>query len=244
MNEFFESFPYIGALIAGFFSFISPCVLPLIPSYLSFVTGVSFEELQSDIDKKRIRFLTVSNSLLFILGFTLVFVSLGASSSVIGRLLADFQEWVRIIGGIVIIFFGLFIGGFFQIGALQRDKRFYLQGKPAGFLGSIVVGMAFAAGWTPCIGPILGTILLYASAKGSTIYGMKLLAVYSLGLAIPFLFASLSFNTFLSYSTKLRKYMRVIMLVSAALMIAFGILLLTNKLTWLTSLLPYYAPSF
>jgi len=214
------------------------------PSYLSYITGVSFEDLQDTTDKKRIRMLTLINSLFFILGFSLVFISLGASSSAVGRLFVNSQDWIRIIGGVVIIFFGLFVAGFFQANILQRVKRFHFRGKPAGYLGSVVVGTAFAAGWTPCIGPILGTILLYASAQGSTLYGVKLLSMYSLGLAIPFLFASLAFNSFLSYSKKIRKYMRFIMLASGILLVAFGILLLTNKLTLLTSLFPSYTISF
>lgn len=244
MSDLFNAFPYIGALIAGLLSFLSPCVLPLMPSYLSFITGISFEDLQNATNKKKIQMLTLKNSLFFILGFSLVFISLGASSSVIGRLFVSYQEWIRIIGGVVIIFFGLFVAGFFQMNFLQRDKRFHLSGKPTGYLGSVVVGTAFAAGWTPCIGPILGTILLYASAQGSTLYGVKLLSMYSLGLAIPFLFASLAFNSFLIYSKKIRKYMKFIMLASGILLIAFGILLLTNKLTLLTSLFPTFTVSF
>ena len=228
MDEIFNSFPYIGALTAGLLSFLSPCVLPLIPSYLTFITGVSFDDLQNTTDKRRIR--------LFILGFSSVFIALGASSSIIGRLFSAYQDWIRIIGGIVMIFFGFFVAGFFRIGFLQREKRVHLQKRPVGVLGTIVIGMAFAAGWTPCIGPILGTILLYASSQESTAYGVGLLSMYSLGLAIPFLFASLAFNSFLSYSQKVRKHMRVIMIVSGILLIGFGLLLLTNKIIWLTTL--------
>lgn len=244
MNNFANTFPYVSAMGAGILSFISPCVLPLIPSYLSFITGVSFEDLQAGADKKRIRLLTLTNSLMFILGFSTVFITLGASSSVIGKLLLDFQTWLRIIGGIVIIFFGLFVAGFIQPKALLYEKRFNLHGRPTGYLGAIVIGMAFAAGWTPCIGPILGSILMYAGTKGSAIYGIKMLAMYSLGLAIPFMFAALAFNTFLSYSAKLRQYMRIILIVSGIILIGFGFLLLFNKINWLTSLIPYYDLGF
>jgi cytochrome c-type biogenesis protein len=244
MSDLFNAFPYIGALIAGLLSFLSPCVLPLMPSYISYITGVSFEDLQDVTNKKRIQVLTLTNSLFFILGFSLVFISLGASSSAIGMLFTSYKNWIRIIGGVIIIFFGLFVAGIFQLNFLQREKRYHLRGKPAGYLGSTIVGTAFAAGWTPCIGPILGTILLYASAQGSTLYGVKLLAMYSLGLAIPFLFASLAFNSFLSYSKKIRKYMRVIMFASGIMLVAFGVLLLTNKLTLFTSLFPTYTVSF
>lgn len=240
MNDYINTFPYIGALAAGFLSFISPCVLPLIPSYLSFVTGVSFEELQAGEDKQRIRRLTLTNSFMFVIGFSVVFIVLGAFSSVIGTFLSGFQDWLRIIGGIVIIFFGIFVTGLFQPKALLYEKRFNLRGKPTGYLGAVAVGMAFAAGWTPCIGPILGSILMYTGTKGSAIYGIKLLTVYSIGLGIPFLFAALAFNTFLSYSAKLRQHMRVILIVSGVFLMGFGFLLLFNKLNWLTSLIPYY----
>jgi cytochrome c-type biogenesis protein len=240
MGDFFNAFPYIGAFAAGVLSFLSPCVLPLMPSYLSFITGISFEDLRDGTDRKRIQFLTVANSLLFILGFSAVFIALGASSSALGRLFVNFQDWIRIIGGVLMIFFGLFIIGFFQLSFLMKERRLHLSGKPAGYIGSIAIGMAFGAAWTPCIGPILGTILVYAGTKGSVAYGVKLLSLYSLGLAIPFLFASLAFNTFLSYSKRMRKYMRYIMLASGMLLVMFGLLLLADKISWLTSLLLNY----
>ncbi len=233
MDEIFKSFPYIGALTAGLLTFLSPCVLPLIPSYLTFITGVSFEDLQTASDKRKIQFLTISHSLLFILGFSSVFIALGASSSMIGKFFSAYLDWVRIIGGTIMIFFGLFVAGFFRVGFLQKEKRFHPQKKPVGFLGTFIIGMAFAAGWTPCIGPVIGTILLYAGSQDSTAYGVGLLSMYSLGLTIPLLFASLAFNSFLSYSKKIRKHMRLIMLASGLLLVAFGLLLLTNKLNWL-----------
>jgi len=236
MNDFFHAFPYIGALAAGILSFLSPCVLPLIPSYISFITGISFEGLTDDSDRKRIQFLTVVNSLMFILGFSCVFIALGASSSAIGRLFADFHDWIRVVGGVLMIFFGFFVVGFFQFPVLVKERGLHLGGKPAGYIGTFIVGMAFAAAWTPCIGPILGTILVYAGTTGSVAMGVKLLALYSLGLAIPFLFASLAFNTFLSYSKWIRKYTRWIILASGILLVVFGILLLTDKFSWLTAL--------
>jgi len=237
VSDLFTAFPYIGALTAGLLSFLSPCVLPIIPSYISFITGISFEEFKEETDRKRVLFLTVSNSLLFIFGFSVVSIALGASSSALGQLFINFQDWIRIIGGILMIFFGLFFLGLFQIPFLIKEKRVHFTGKPAGYLGSILVGMAFAAAWTPCIGPILGTILVYAGTRGSFVLGVKLLTMYSLGFAIPFLFASMAFNTFLSYSMKIRKYMRYVMLVSGMLIVIFGLLLLTDKINWLTSLL-------
>lgn len=232
------------AFFAGLLSFLSPCVLPLVPSYISFITGVSFEDLKSSDDRKRVRFLTVTNSLAFIAGFSLIFIALGASSSVVGRFLFEYQDSIRIIGGIMVIFFGLFVSGVLKLDFLTRERKFHLTGKPAGYIGTFFVGMTFAAAWTPCIGPILGTILVYASSKGSAVYGFKLLSVYSLGLALPFFLSSLMFNSFLSYSVKIRRYMRVIMIVSGLLLIVFGLLLLTNNVRQLTSLLPDIGISF
>ena len=226
------------AFLAGILSFLSPCVLPLVPSYITFITGVSFEDLKEGTDRKRIRFLTVTNSFAFIAGFSTIFIALGASSSAVGRFMFQYQDWIRNIGGVLVIFFGLFVSGIIRLDFLTRERKFHLSGKPAGYVGTFLVGMTFAAAWTPCIGPILGTILLYASSKGSAAYGFKLLAVYSLGLAVPFFISSLMFNSFLSYSAKIRKYMRGIMLVSGIVLIAFGLLLLTNNVRQLTTLFP------
>jgi len=236
------SFPL--AFLAGIMSFLSPCVLPLLPSYVSFITGVSFEDLTTGTDRRKIRYLTITNSLTFILGFSSVFIALGASSSAVGKFMFEYQEWIRIGGGILIIVFGLFVAGFLKMDFLMRDKKVHLSGKPAGYVGTFLVGMTFAAGWTPCIGPILGTILLYASSQGSAFYGFKLLAVYSLGLALPFFISSLAINSFLSYSKKLMRYMRVIMIVSGLLLILFGILLLTNRVREFTGFLPDFGIKF
>jgi cytochrome c-type biogenesis protein len=236
------SFPL--AFLAGFLSFLSPCVLPLFPSYVSFITGISFEDLTGGVDKKRIRYLTITNSLSFIAGFSAVFMALGASSSAIGKFLFEYQEWMRIIGGILIIVFGLFVAGFLKMDFLMRERKMHLSGKPMGYVGTFLVGMTFAAGWTPCIGPILGTILLYASTQDSALSGIKLLAAYSLGLALPFFISSLAINSFLSYSRRLMKYMRGIMIASGLLLILFGIMLLTNRVRELTSLMPDFGIKF
>lgn len=226
------------AFLAGVFSFLSPCVFPLVPSYVSFITGISFEDLKEGADRKKIRYLTITNSLAFISGFSLIFIALGASSSAVGRFFFEYQEWIRIIGGVLVIFFGLFVSGVIKLDFLTRERKFHVSGKPAGYVGSFFVGLTFAAAWTPCIGPILGTILLYASSKGSAVYGFKLLSVYSLGLAVPFFLSSLMFNSFLTYSNKIRKYMRGIMIASGLLLIVFGVLLLTNNVRMLSSLFP------
>ena len=226
------------AFLAGFLSFLSPCVLPLVPSYISFITGVSFEDLKGGSESRRIRFLTITNSLAFICGFSLIFIALGASSSMVGRFLIEYQDKIRIIGGVLVIFFGLFVSGVLKLDFLTRERKFHLTGKPAGYIGTFFVGMTFAAAWTPCIGPMLGTILVYAGSKGSASYGFRLLSVYSLGLAVPFFLSSLMFNSFLSYSGRIRRYMRFIMMASGLLLIAFGVLMLTNSVRWLASFFP------
>ncbi len=235
---------YPLAFLAGLLSFLSPCVLPLLPSYVSFITGMSFEDLTGEVNRARVRYLTITNSIIFILGFSSIFILLGASSSYVGSLLMQYQEWIRIIGGILIIIFGLFVAGILKMDFLMRERKIHLSGRPAGYIGTFVIGMTFAAGWTPCIGPILGTILLYASTKGSAAYGLKLLTVYSLGLGIPFFLSALAFNSFLSYSRKLQRYMRVIMLISGLLLIIFGIMLLTNRVRELAGLLPDFGIKF
>lgn len=236
------SFPL--AFLAGVLSFLSPCVLPLVPSYVSFITGISFEDLTADVDRKRVRYLTITHSLAFIFGFSSIFITLGVSSSGIGRLLFDYMDYIRIIGGIVVIIFGLFIAGILKFGFLMREIKFKIGGRPSGYIGSFLVGMAFAVGWAPCIGPILGTILIYASSQASAFYGFKLLLVYSLGLAIPFFILALAINSFLSYSKKLAKYMRWIMVFSGLILIVFGIMLLSNKVREFSGLFPDFGIKF
>ncbi len=232
------------AFIAGVLSFLSPCVLPLIPSYVSFITGISFKDLTVGADRKKVRYLTITNSIAFILGFSTVFIALGVSSSAVGSFFFQYVDIIRIIGGILVIVFGLFIAGFLKLNFLMIQKKIYLSGKPAGYIGTFIVGMTFAAGWSPCIGPILGAILVYAGAKGSAFYGFQLLTAYSLGMAIPFLISALAINVFLSYSPKLVKFMRVIMIISGLLLIIFGILLLTDQIRTLGRLFPDFGIKF
>jgi cytochrome c-type biogenesis protein len=232
------------AFLAGVLSFLSPCVLPLIPSYVSFITGLSFKDLTVGSDRKRIRRLTIANSTAFIAGFSTVFITLGLSSSAIGMFLFRYLDALRIIGGILVIVFGLFISGFLKLDFLMQDKKIRPGNKPAGYIGTFVVGMTFAAGWSPCIGPILGSILVYAGSKGSVFYGVQLLSAYSLGLAAPFFISAIGINVFLSYSPKIAKHMRVIMIISGMLLIIFGILLLTDQIRVLSRLLPNFGIKF
>jgi cytochrome c-type biogenesis protein len=228
---------YITAFLGGILSFLSPCVLPLIPSYVSFITGISFEDFRTG-DRAKIRRLTIINSSAFVIGFSTVFVLLGISSSFVGKLLAIYYDHIRIIGGIIIIILGLYVMGIFKIRFLAAEHRVHLKSKPRGHFGSFIVGLTFGAGWTPCIGPILGAILLIASTTGSALKGFYLLLVYSLGLAIPFIATSLLINTFLSHFSAIQRYMRLIMVLSGLLLISFGVILLTDKVYLLLSIAP------
>lgn len=223
------------AFSAGLLSFISPCVLPLVPSFVSYITGLTFEDLTSNRDRKKIRLITVTNSLSFIAGFTSIFVMFGGSATFIGHILLSYQDIVRMVGGVLIVFFGLYIMGILKLNFLTRDKKIHLKNKPAGYAGSFIVGMAFAAGWTPCVGPILGSILLYASTTGSVAKGMGLLAVYSLGLGLPLFISSLAINTFLSTFKVIARHMRFITILSGVFLIIIGIMIFTNSFTILTA---------
>jgi len=228
---------YLSAFLGGLLSFLSPCVLPLIPSYVSFITGISFEDFKTG-DKARIRKLTIINSLAFVFGFSTVFVLLGVSSSYVGRFFAVYYDHIRIVGGIIIIVMGLYVMGVIKLNFLSAERRVHLHSKPRGHFGSYIVGLAFGAGWTPCIGPILGTILLIASTTGSAMEGFKLLIVYSAGLAIPFVATALSINSFLSHFSAIQKYMKLIMIISGLLLIGFGVILLMDKVYLLLNIAP------
>ena len=216
------------AFSAGFLSFISPCVLPLVPSYITYITGVSFKDMADAAARARLRWVTIAHSLLFISGFSVVFILMGASASFLGGLLSEYQFWIEKVGGILIIILGIQFTGLITLPFLQVEKRFELGKKPLGYLGSFLVGLIFAAGWTPCIGPILSTILLYASTTKSFSTGIVLLTAYSIGLGVPFFVSSLAFNSFLSAFNRIKKYMRVVTIVSGCFMIAIGILFLTD----------------
>ena len=216
------------AFMAGLLSFVSPCVLPLVPSYITYITGVSFKDLTGEKAKSRVQWATILHSILFIAGFSTVFILMGASASYLGQVLVEYQSWIMKVGGILIIVLGIHFTGVINIPFLQMEKRFELRKKPLGYLGSFLVGIVFAAGWTPCIGPILSTILIYASTSKNYLTGVYLLTVYSLGLGIPFFLSSLAFNAFLSAFDKIKRYMRWVTLISGIFLIIIGILFLTD----------------
>jgi cytochrome c-type biogenesis protein len=224
----------IGAFVAGLLSFLSPCVLPLIPSYITYITGLSFAELQEEHPTHKVRKLTILHSLLFIAGFTTVFVLMGASATMIGGFLMDHKTAIRRVGGVLIMIFGIHVTGIFDIGILLGEKRVTIHQKPAGYFGSFLVGLAFAAGWTPCIGPILASILLVAATDGTIGKGIILLLSYSMGLAIPFFLSSFALHRFLVLFSRFRKHIRIFEIITGIFLIITGILVFSNYLTLLS----------
>jgi cytochrome c-type biogenesis protein len=223
---------------AGVLSFLSPCVLPLIPSYVSFITGLSLEDVQ------RSRRIALIHSLLFIAGFTLVFLALGATATVLGQMFLRHRDWVSRVGGVLVIVLGLYLLGAFNLPWLARERRVHIADKPLGYLGTVLVGMAFAAGWTPCIGPILGAVLTYTASSADLNRGLVLLLAYSLGLAVPFLLAALMIDRFMEALRRHRGALVWMSRVSGALLIAVGLLMITGSMTLLTTWLQRWTPEF
>jgi cytochrome c-type biogenesis protein len=236
----------VAAFIAGVLSFISPCVLPLVPGYLSFVSGVTLDRLRNGGAKASAAssWPVFTASLFFVLGFSLVLIALGATASAIGQLLFDKLSLLGRIAGIVIIIFGLHTMGVLKINWLYAEKRVQTVRKPAGAVGALLVGIAFAFGWTPCIGPILAAILAVAAAEDTVGRGVRLLAVYSLGLGIPFLVTSLAVNQFFAAFARIRRYYHAIEVTSGAMLIIIGILIFTNRLTIIAQGLTPYLPEW
>jgi cytochrome c-type biogenesis protein len=230
-----DQVPIFTAFAAGLVSFLSPCVLPLVPGYISIISGSSLDQLKAH-EKDSSLFRTVlMNSILFIVGFSITFILLGASATWIGQVLASRMRLFGQLAGIVLIVFGIHLTGLIKINALYKDKRFHNVQKPRGMLGALVLGLAFAFGWTPCIGPILAGILTIASTKQTVTEGMFLLAIYSAGLGIPFLLTSLALNQFLAFYGRFKKHFHAVEVVSGALVIAIGVLILTGSLSRLAT---------
>ncbi len=235
------------AFSAGILSFFSPCVLPLIPSYLTYITGLSFGQLQDAHPTAKVRLTVMLHSLAFIAGFSTVFIGLGALAGIAS---SAFQEhmregliWIQRIGGILVFLFGVHMSGLFHFGILLGEKRVQLRAKPSGFLGTFLVGLAFAAGWTPCIGPILGGILaLVAGTSSNYSRGILMLAVYSAGLGIPFLVSGLLFHGFLSFFNRFRKHIRIMEILTGAMLMLVGILLFFNMFGKLSGYLYRWIP--
>jgi cytochrome c-type biogenesis protein len=225
----------MAAFLAGLLSFVSPCVLPLVPSFVTYLTGLSLDQLTEAGERQRVRKTIVLNALLFIGGFSAVFIAFGASASLLGQFLTDYQDLVRKIGAVLIVVFGLYLTGIVKIKLLMREKRFHFHSRPAGYVGSVLIGAAFAAGWTPCVGPVLGSVLMYAASTETVMDGVTLLAYYSLGLGLPLFFAALGMARFLAWFKQSRKYLGAVSVLSGTVMIAFGALVFTNSLSVLTA---------
>jgi len=227
----------LAAFFAGILSFLSPCVLPLVPGYVSLISGASVEELQSS--ERRVLGTVMLHSLTFVLGFSVVFIALGAVATGVGQVVNEYHSLLSKVAGIIVIIFGLHLTGILKIKALYADKRLHDVKGSSSAVGSFAVGFAFAFGWTPCIGPILATILVLAGAQGTVLKGIVLLAVYSLGLAVPFLLTSLGVDRFLVFYSRFRKHLHTVEVVSGILLIAIGVLIFLNNLRLLSGYLSF-----
>jgi cytochrome c-type biogenesis protein len=229
------------AFSAGLFSFLSPCVLPLFPSYLSFITGMSVGDLSGDLTAAARRRVLL-HAVTFVLGFSLVFVSLGASFSAAGQVLFQYRDWIRIVGGLLIIVFGLYIAGLLSIGLFTRTQQWQIREKPAGYVGSFLVGVTFAIGWTPCVGPILGAILSLAGTAETVQRGVGLLIAYSAGLGVPFLLSAVALGSFLRFFKRYRPFIPIVERGAGVLLVVVGVLVATNYYvilnSWAISLTP------
>jgi cytochrome c-type biogenesis protein len=231
----------VVAFCAGLFSFLSPCVLPLFPSYLSFITGMSVGDLSGELTTAARRRVLL-HSVTFVLGFSLVFVSLGASFSAAGQVLFQYRDSIRIVGGLMIIVFGLYIAGLLSIGLFARTQQWQIREKPAGYVGSFLVGVTFAIGWTPCVGPILGAILSLAGTAETVQRGIGLLIAYSAGLGVPFLLSAVALGSFLKFFKRYRPFIPIVERGAGVLLVAVGVLVTTNYYvilnSWAISLTP------
>lgn len=227
----------IAAFFAGLISFLSPCVLPLVPGYVSLISGAGVEELKSPQAQLMRRVMV--NSIGFILGFSVVFVTLGAISTEIGQVAARYKHTLSIVAGVVIIIFGLHLTGIFQIKWLLQDARLHSVKGSSTMIGAFVIGFAFAFGWTPCLGPILSGILVIAGEQDTVMKGILLLSVYALGLAVPFLLTSLLMERFLKFYSRFRSHMHALEVASGGLLIALGVLLVIGRFTLISSWLSF-----
>lgn len=228
-----DSVTLFGAFGAGILSFVSPCVLPIVPGYLSFISGINVHELKGQETPAGLARRVGLTSLIFVLGFSTVFVALGAAATLVGEALRQYKRELGFVGGVIIVFLGLHTAGILPIKWLLYEKRADVKTKPLGLLGAYVVGLAFAFGWTPCIGPILGAILLYASQQETVGQGVVLLSAYSLGLGIPFILSGLAINGFFAAFGRMRRHMRAVEMVAGVLLVGVGVLLMTDRLTLL-----------
>jgi cytochrome c-type biogenesis protein len=233
-----------GGFVAGLLSFFSPCVLPIVPPYLAWLAGVSFEELKSEVPAVDVRRRVVVAAIAFVLGFTTVFVALGATSSTIGKALAQHFDLLSVVAGAIITLMGLHFLGVFRLSLLYREARIHVPFRVSGFLGAYVMGLAFAFGWTPCAGPALAAILFVAGSEDSAGRGALLLAVYSLGIGIPFILAAIFAGRFLGWSARFRQHMRKVEMAMGGLLVVIGALFISGRMSaisyWLLDTFPVF----
>jgi cytochrome c-type biogenesis protein len=243
-----ESPTFLAAFVAGVLSFISPCVLPLIPGYLSYISGLTLDEMQGTGETAMsfgtARRRVLSASIFFILGFSFVFICFGAAASVLGQYMLERQRLLAKIAAVIVILFGLHTMGVLRIGWLYSEKRVQVERKPTTLFGAFFVGLAFAFGWTPCIGPILAGILAIAGTQQTVGQGVRLLAVYSAGLGLPFLLTALAINQFFTVFKRIRRHYHAIEVVSGLLLVLIGVLIFTNRFTLIAKWLTPYLPTF
>jgi len=235
-----EGISYFYVLLAGFLSFLSPCVLPIVPGYLCFIAGTSLDKALDNQEVQRSNILKYAIS--FVFGFSTVFVLMGASATYLSGLLYEYFDYLRIIGGIIIIVFGIHFTQLIQLPFLNSDTRIQINNYKPGLIGSFIVGLSFAFGWTPCIGPILGSVLSVAATSENIAKGTFLLVLYSAGLGVPFIIAAYGIGAFLKFLSKIRKYIRTIEIFTGLLLILFGILILTNRIQELAFFFIKYLP--
>ena len=234
-----------GAFLAGLLSFVSPCVLPIVPPYLAYLAGISFAELDTEKMESGTARRIVFSSIAFVLGFSTVFVALGATASFVGQTIAQYFDILSIIAGVIIIIMGLHFLGVFRIGLLYREARVEVQKKPAGLIGAYLMGLTFAFGWTPCVGPVLAAILFVAGSEGSAARGAGLLAVYSLGIGIPFILAGLFASRFIGWASRFKQHMSKVEKAMGGLLVLTGVLFMTGQMSriaqWLLETFPAFA---
>jgi len=231
---FTENITYSAALVAGLLSFFSPCILPLIPAYFSFITGLTLDELTQD--KKEVRQKVILSTLFYVAGFSFIFILFGASASFLGGVASQYSWVVRYLGGGIILVFGLHLLGIINIKGFNFEKKIHVKEKPMHLMGVFVIGMAFGAGWSPCIGPLLGSILIVAGNQDTVLKGVSLLAVYSAGLAIPFIIMSFFINSILGIMKRATRFIGALNKASGILLIVIGLLLIFDKFRLLATL--------
>ena len=225
-----ENISYAVAFTFGFLTFLSPCLLPIIPSFIAYITGISLSDMNDPDKKDSAKRRSLVHSIFFIFGFSLIFILLGLTATFIGKALFHYQKFIQVGGGILIILFGLYLIGILKLDFLGKEMKIKFKSEGASYIGSFIIGVTFAAAWTPCAGPILGSILVLAGTKTSVLEGAKLLSVYSLGIAVPFFITALLINTFVAYFNKLKKFISIVNIISGVFLVIVGILIMTNYL--------------